>query len=146
VQELISDQIRLLQADQAFRQFCQKLYARGYKDWVIVMAVLNCMMHWVHAHEGKNWWLENAQSASLEAEGRRLKGTTYPAWRFMEQDMEMYLTMHGVTVLSTYGFELRRPDINPEVVEKFLRCRMNHFEPDLPHSPLFGEPPGDWPA
>lgn len=51
------------------------------------------------------------------------------------------IATHNMTVLLPYGFQLRRPDFRPEVVERFLHDSMNHFEPDLPHRPLFGEPP-----
>ena len=85
------------------------------------------------------------QVISLEDIGKKLDNTTYPTWRFMDDDMARQMKVHGLLVLRSYGFELRRPDFQPEVVERFLRERMKHFELDLPHKPLFGEPPGDWP-
>jgi hypothetical protein len=40
---------------------------------------------------------------------------------------------------------LRRPDVEPRAIRAFLRDRMHHYDLDLPHRPLFGTPPGDWP-
>ena len=85
------------------------------------------------------------QMISLDRVGKKLDNTTFPTWRFMDEDMAHQMQIHGLIVLQSYGFELRRPNFRPEVVERFLRERMNHFELDLPHRPLFGEPPGDWP-
>jgi hypothetical protein len=74
-----------------------------------------------------------------------LHGVTYPAERCLGKDMDMQIKMHSLLVLKTYGFEMRRRDFNPEVIEKFLRERMKHYDFDLSHSLLFGDPPGDWP-
>ena len=75
----------------------------------------------------------------------KLSDIVYPPDRFSDTDMDNHLNVHNITVLKSYGFELRRKELNPEVVEKFLRERMKHFDFDLPHDPLFGEPPGHWP-
>lgn len=141
---MIPQQVQNLQNDGEFRAKCRSYYANGYKDWVITMAVFNCMIQWQGERVGVD--LRNPrQIVSLSALGRKLANTTYPTWRFLEEDMAHQLTLHSFIVLQSYGFEPRRADFRPEVVERFLRERMRHFELDLPHQPLFGEPPGDWP-
>jgi len=62
-----------------------------------------------------------------------------------EQHIEQTLRIFDVNTLRTYGFEYRRRDYRPEAVQTFLRLRMKHYDLDLPHQPLFGKPPGDWP-
>lgn len=143
VLRFIPAQIEKLQADPEFRAHCQSYYARGYKDWVILMAIMNCMMNWRLNYRGID--VRDVAKFSPEKIGEELNDDTHPTWRFLGEDMERQIDGHGVLVLPTYGFEMRRSDFKPAVIEKFLRERMNHFALDLPHKPLFGEPPGDWP-
>jgi hypothetical protein len=71
--------------------------------------------------------------------------TESPA-RFAETSLiEQALRVFDLNCLMTYGFECRRSDYSPEAVRRFLRTRMRHYDLDLPHNPLFGKPPGDWP-
>lgn len=148
IREKISKQIESLQQNRAFREKCQGYYSRGYKDWVICSAIFNCMLNWKAQEDGLKL---NPPSSSVDSQSflelqNKLSGIVYPADRFLGKDMSVHLdVVHNVTVLKSYGFELRRKDFKPDVVEKFLRERMKHFDFDLPHDPLFGEPPGHWP-
>ncbi len=140
----ISSQVSALQKDAEFRQLSRSYYDVGYKDWLIISAVFNCMLNWEGHSRGLDFRSSNPREDLLRlAEG--LEDTCYPAWRFEKEEMDRMIATHNMTALLPYGFQVRRPDFRPEVVERFLRDRMNHFEPDLPHRPLFGEPPGDWP-
>ena len=140
----IAEQVKALQADAAFRNKCQEYYKRGYKDWVIVSAIFNCMLNW-KAHElSLPVSPESARKQFLDLQNL-LSDTIYPTWWFLGSDMDFHIQMHCLNALITYGFEPRRRDFRPDVVEKFLRERMRHFEFDIPHTPFFGEPPGDWP-
>lgn len=141
---MIPQQIENLQGDEEFRAQCQVYYEKGYKDWVITMAVWNCMVQWQAERLGIDV-RHPKRLISLENARKKLNNTTYPTWLFMEEDLARHMTMHSLVVLESYGFELRRRQFKPEVLEGFLRERMKHFELDLPHKPLFGEPPGNWP-
>lgn len=145
----------MLQASAEFRSKCAAYYKHGYKDWVILSAIMNCMMNWKLIEQGteirpKNNPGENDKILSTMREEMfkafdKLQGVKYPPQRFLGSDMEVQLKMHGLTALKTYGFTPRRIDFKPETIEKFLHERMRHFELDIPHKFLFGEPPGDWP-
>ena len=74
-----------------------------------------------------------------------VKGVAYPCERFLGFPFDVQLEMHLVTVLVGWGFQLRYGRLATPVVERFLRTRMRHFDHDIPHPALFGEPPGDWP-
>lgn len=141
----IVNQVRALQQDELFRKKCQSYYENGYKDWVILTAILNCMLNWKAKEVGLTISSEEDPKRFLELQ-QTLQDTVYPPLRFLGTEFDFQIrVMHPTTALKTYGFELRRRDFKPEVVEKFLRERMKHFDFDLPHKPLFGEPPGDWP-
>ena len=147
LKERIFKQVESLQHNEAFRERCQNYYKEGYKDWVICSAIFNCMLNWKSKENG----LEVTPASSNEDKKsflglqNKLSDIVYPADRFFGKDMSTHLKLHSVLALKTYGFELRRKDLKPEVVEKFLRQRMKHFDFDLPHKPLFGKPPGNWP-
>lgn len=142
--EKIRKQVGELQKDIEFRRRCQGYYNEGYRDWVILVAVLNCMMNWRGRELGLDISRTSDQKRFVELT-EQLQETVYPPERFMGEDMELHIRTHAGNALPTYGFQLRRRDINPMVVEKFMRERMRYFDFDLPHKSLFGEPPGDWP-
>jgi hypothetical protein len=134
-----------LQKDSLFRQECQEYYQRGYKDWVIVGAIFNCMLNW-KAHElGIKLPDEKERQSVIELQ-ELLSDALYPTGQFLGKDFDFQIKFHSLLALKSYGFELRRMDFNPEIVEKFLRERMKHFDFDISHRSLFGEPPGDWPS
>lgn len=142
--EKILHQVEILQKDKRFREKCQTFYQKGYKDWVILGAVFNCMLNWKGSELGLGLPAPGDQDNVLKLE--TLVGKTiYPADRFLGKDMDLQIQMHSLFVLPSYGFSARRRVFEPEVVEKFLRERMRHFDFDLSHPPLFGVPPGGWP-
>ncbi len=148
---MIPQQIENLQGDEEFRNQCRRYYEARYKDWVIINAVLNCMLQWqaeqlrLDFRNPRQVFSIEGVGSSLEEIGTRLDNTTYPTWRFADELISVQMKAHSLHALVTYGFEPRRADFKPEVVERFLQERMKHFDFDLPHDPLFGEPPGAWP-
>jgi len=142
----IEKQIEVLKKDTAFRDKCREYYNKGYKDWIILTAILNCMLNFKAQEMGLNldeMRTEEGRARFLEL-SNMLKNTVYPTRRFLEE-IDKQIKFHSILALGTYGFLVRRRDFKPEVVEKFLRERMRHFDFDLSHKPLFSEPPGDWP-
>jgi len=139
----IAKQVEVLQKDTAFREKCKEYYKRGYKDWVILSAIFNCMINFKAQELGLNLSSEEDRDKILEL-SNMLQNTVYPTNKFLK-DMDVQIKLHSILALNTYGFELRRKDFKPDVVERFLRERMRHFDFDLPHEPLFSEPPGSWP-
>lgn len=141
----IARQVTLLQADVRFRKKCLSYYERGLPDWVILGGMMNLMINLL----GKNSGIVPSNPAAakrLMAMQERLPETVLPVEEFLGDELDMFINIFNLSCLKTYGFTPRRPDLNPEVVEKFLRERMRHFDFDFGHAPLFGEPPGEWPA
>lgn len=139
----ILKQVEALQKDALFREKCKELYRRGYKDWVILTAILNCMINFRVRELGLDLSREEVRSKFQEL-SEMLQDAVYPTNEFLES-IDFQIKFHSILALSTYGFEPRRRDFKPEVVERFLRERMRHFDFDLPHKSLFNEPPGSWP-
>jgi len=140
----IAKQIEVLQQDKVFQEKCKEYYKKGYKDWVIVSAVLNCMINLKAREIGLSLSSKKDLERLLKL-SNMLRNTVYPTIMILE-DLDSQVKLHSVYALNTYAFKLRRKDFNPDVVENFLRERMRHFDFDLPHAPLFGKPLGSWPV
>jgi len=145
LRKTISRQVGMLQKDSAFCKKCQGYYERGYKDWVIVGAIFNCMLNWKARDLGVKLPDEKEKQKVIELR-ESIHDAVYPTERFLGPDLDLHVKAHSIYALKSYGFEMRRRDFKPEVVEKFLRERMKHFDFDFSHNPLFGDPPGDWPS
>ena len=141
IKERIENQITALQQDQEFRNMCQKYYDKGYPDWVILSAILNCVTNIRIKELGYDILPDQDMFIKIS---EQLKNIIYPSDVIMEE-LDFHIKFHAIQCLPTYGFEFRRKDIKPEVIENFLRNRMMHYSHDLPHEPMFGEPVGSWP-
>jgi hypothetical protein len=137
-------QVRELQTFEPFKEKCAKLYEEGFKDWIILTIIFNCMMNWLAQERGQIFTPEIIRDKFPQIK-ESMRGKVFPGSKFMSWEFELNMNAHMVTVLSTWGFEIRRHNLSPKVVSEFLRRRMRHFDHDLPHRNLFGEPPGDWP-
>ena len=126
---------------------CKDYYKNGYTDWVILSAIFNCMTNWKAKEQGLDIIRDEDKTQFSKLENS-IQNTVYPTILFLGQELDERIKIHNFISLKTYGFEIRQNVLTPEIVaciEKFLRYRMKHFDLDLPHSLLFGEPPGDWP-
>lgn len=141
----ISEQVAALQKDERFRSECSSFYKRGYPDWILLSGIVGAMLQ-IRSHELGLKTFRVARDPKLQQELlTSLAGRVYPARFFYGEQFRQCVLANLVVSLRTYGFTPRRTDFQPETVEKFLRERMRHFEFDLKHDQLFGNPPGTWP-
>lgn len=145
LRKVITAQVQALQADDDFIAAAQTFYAAGYKDWHILSAVANLMINRRIRELGLDLETRHGQEQSKDV-GRSLTGVVYPAKAFIGKELSLAFQGHALTCMRRYGFESRGIGMNAFVVEKFLRERMRHFELDIPHAPMFGRPPNDWPV
>lgn len=142
--EHISKQVIELQTCKEFCEICSQLYIKGYHDWIILSVILNCMLNW-RAQERRIPLTPEYMHENMNVLLSDLDNLVYPCAKFMGAEFDINLKMHFATVLVTWGFQFRRHNLSPEVIEEFLRIRMKHFDYDLPHEKIFGTPPGCWP-
>lgn len=141
----ISEQVAALQKDETFLRECSSFYKRGYPDWIMLSGIVGRMLQ-LRSQELGLKALSVASNPALQQELlNSLVGRVYPASFFYGDHFSQQVSAHILSSLRTYGFTCRRTDFQPEAVEKFLRERMRHFEFDLKHEQLFGDPPGAWP-
>jgi hypothetical protein len=139
-------QVPPLQRDPVFLERCRGLYEQGYKDWHLLSAIFNMRLNWELRLLGLDPWDPSVPSLMGQVEEVVTRIPREPE-RFTQsrEELDHALDTFDITCLKTYGFELRRPDVEPRAIRAFLRDRMHHYDLDLPHQPLFGTPPGGWP-
>ncbi len=141
----ISEQVKALQADERFLRRCAEFYSNGFKDWHILGAIFNLMLNKKLREMGNTLRSKDELEASKQIP-KQLRGMVYPVDAFLTSEMDFMFTNHALTCLMGYGFKERRGvGLSSEPVIKFLRERMCHFDLDIPHPPMFGQPPNNWP-
>jgi hypothetical protein len=147
-QDHFGRQTETLQNSPAFRDVAQRFYADGFKDWHILSAAFNLRLNWEMRRLGIDVSDGMRQAAIVKTVSEIVEFSVESPDRIagaLEELTHMF-EISDATCLNTYGFELRRPDVRPEVVRRFLRKRMRHYDLDLSHEPLFADGGGTWPS
>lgn len=142
----IKGQVEILQGDEEFCYMCQTLYDKGYKDWMILAAIFNVVLNLEMRDAGVDYTDQQYAEQFMRDLAQKERHTVYSAELFLGDEFDRALITFQFTALLTWGFHPRARLLSPTVVEWFLRERMRHFDYDLPHHALFGDPPGDWPS
>ncbi len=145
MRQQISEQVAALQEDERFRLECSSYYKRGYPDWIVLSGIVGKMLPLRSKERGLDIFRVARDPGLYQELLTGLAGCVYPARFFYGEQFRECVLGNLLSSLRTYGFTRRRTDFQPETVEKFLRERMRHFEFDLKHEQLFGDPPGAWP-
>ncbi len=143
MQEDITEQVKVLQADGRFLARCQVFYKKGYKDWHILAAILNRMLYILQRELGCQF-RSKKEIEQFKDLPKQLKGKIYPVEEFLTPALDFMFVTHALTCLSRMGFE-ERAWLKTEPAMRFLRERMRHFDLDVPHPPMFGKPANGWP-
>ena len=146
--QMLGRQVEALQGSRGFLALARRYYADGYKDWHILSAVFNLRLNAEMRRLGLDVEHAMRDRETVKMVCEIIERSVEPPAQIVERQavMEEMFRVADITCLQTYGFEPRRPDVKPEVVQRFLRERMRHYDIDLPHDPLFADPPGNWPA
>ena len=130
--------------DEEFLLRCEGYYGKGYKDWHILGAIVNVMSN-KRLQQVGNKLRTKEELEMWQNISDQLAGLVYPTEEFVAAEMDIMFTAHAISCLKRYGFEYRGAGLVPESIMNFLRHRMRHFDLDIPHPPMFGRPPNDWP-
>lgn len=141
IKDKIEKQISSLQKDEKFKIICQKYYKDGLPDWALLSAILNCVMNIRFRELGYDPLIDGDKFLEVSDQIKDIVYSSEVILLSFDEQIKM-LSIHS---LATYGFELRRRDLKPEVIDKFLRERMMHYSHDIPHDLMFGDPEGKWP-
>jgi len=144
IRRVIPKQVALLQQSPEFRDLCAQYYERGLPDWSILSAAHNACLNLFA-------WNNELSPQEMQSKAFMKKATGFiedhpiPERLFTVELMEEMLSIQKATVLASWGFEFRTGSMDVGGLERFLRERFPVYEVDLPHKPMFGDPPGDWP-
>jgi hypothetical protein len=138
------NQIEALRRCDEFLQQCDGFYRRDYKDWMILMAIINIKVNLAFSDRLKCVKDPNVLKADMIEYWEKVDESVIGCEYFLGESFERAMSTFNMTVMVSWGFEYRIHRIRPETVEKFLRERMAYFDDDLPHNPLF-RPNGTWP-
>lgn len=141
----IPKQVRALQDDENFRTFAaDRYYANSYKDWHILLIVFNIMLNVSAKDELRSGFLEMSKE-KIMSQAHALSDCVFPSELFMSKRVRFIENTAFLACLESYGFAPRPGRIDDDAMLRFMKDRLNFFELDLPHVPMFGNPPGDWP-
>jgi hypothetical protein len=142
----ISPQITALQNEETFRNACSVYYAHGAKDWMLISAVYNVILNVFLRDERVNLLDPVASRKAVEKFRSQPISTIYPVSLFLGTNFDMCMHSFHSTCIVTWGFHQRVSRFKAGTHERFLRERMRHFDLDIPHNPMFGDPPGGCPV
>ena len=122
-----------LASDPAFRDLVSKLTNAGWKDWHILMSVVNVRMSSLGNANSSNS-AEVVRRFSENGESPELPLT--PASFYGEEEMRMCLRMSQIDTLRKLGFRVDQLTPNFQGIDAFL-ARFKYWELDVPHSNPF---------
>lgn len=144
--DAVAAQVEALQREPAFLVEARQWYARGYKDWILVSAIVNVVGNAVVRERGlmpKPGERPKPVPANFMLEAT--KGRVLPTTHFLGEEFARMITMFELTALESNGFRPRSRYFDPTKVQVFLRDRLAFYDFDYDHPLLFGDPPGTWP-
>jgi hypothetical protein len=140
----IPAQVSLLQESSAFREQCAKYYKEGRPDWSILVAIYGAALNVTTRQMNLPPTIAGSPETLRKIE-ELLKERPAPAYLFTDEVMRSTFATQPVAILESWGFKVDRREFRPETLEWFLEKRLPVFSCDLPHTAMFGDPPGDWP-
>ncbi len=141
-------QVAELQKDAAFLAEARQWYTRGYKDWVLVSAIVNGLANEMMRERdliplpGRPVPKQMSPDEMVEA----VKGCVLPTTSFLGENFDRMITIFEISALGSYQLRPRSHHLIGDKVRAFLRERLEFYDFDYEHPPLFGSPPGSWPV
>ena len=139
ISKAIPLQLIYLDESKEFAEIVKKLRRDGWKDWHILLSVINRMFNLKH-FLGKTGWYPKTEEEKKEMLINFKEDENFQPYcvsEFAEKELQFHLKMSLLASCKGLGFEFRRRNIKPEKIEKFLRIRMKFFDLDIPHKTYF---------
>ena len=142
-----SAQVAALQNDPAFLAEARGWYARGYKDWVLVSAIVNSLGNEVVRERdlGPRPGQPIPKPLPPDEMLQAVKGRVLPTAAFLGDRFDHMVMGFEIAALAGYQLRQRTHQLDSAKLRAFLRDRLDFYDFDYKHAPLFGDPPGSWP-
>lgn len=121
--------IRRLRVDPGFQATLANLRADGWKDWHVLLAILNvALQHRVRAGENAARWIDTAEGEGAPA---------LPVSAFTESALRDAIRISQPQTISQIDLELYQRDPDPAALDAFLRERYQYWTDDVEHEDPF---------
>lgn len=130
---------RLL-ADASFHETLAALRAEGWKDWHLLVAILNAVANYrvsqrLDARRDKALYAEAMKDEIFSAE--KPESPIVPAIHLMRERLRMHLVMALGAGLSSEGLRFYHPTPNVDALFEYARHRWRYFDLDIEHEDVF---------
>ena len=131
-----------LKREPVFREALNDLRHKGWKDWHILLAVMNATINYrVNAtlrqdqspEHFKDVWLQQMHAPEPE------NAFTVPLDQFRSAELELQLRVSMTSTLARYGLELHQEHPDLPAIDQFLATRYGYWTDDIPHDDVFGD-------
>jgi hypothetical protein len=133
----------MLRRNRTFMQVYDRLIAKGWKDWHVVLAVGNLVNNYQLRVTGNNrvpdGQLDHWRKRSFERffTPERQEDPRPPVEEFSDDKMEFALDMAIASMLQGKGWQLKNPTPNLKALRRFAAERYKFFDLDVKHEPFF---------
>lgn len=131
-----------LAGDPAFMELVASLRAEGWKDWHLLLAVVNIVVNGRAAQRGLNMTTSITKAdiervSLLTQEEERAEDPEPPLRIFTEDRMWFHLSNAALTTVRRWGLEVRLNRVDPRSFLGLLGDRFNYWDDDVDHEPIF---------
>lgn len=136
----ISHSIELLRASSAFQNVLAELRAEGWKDWHVLLALLNVIINIrVNRMLSGDAPLQDVQRAFRELLKRSEQESdmTNGVPPITAEALREQLAIVQLETLRHWGLELRQRTPDLPAVERLLAARYRYWDDDVDHAPIF---------
>ncbi|WP_284975251.1 hypothetical protein [Arthrobacter sp. efr-133-TYG-104] len=134
-----------LAGDTDFIKLVTSLRAEGWKDWHLLLAVVNIVVNGRAAQRGLNMTTSITKAdvervSLLTQEEEREEDPEPPLKIFTEDRMWFHLSNAALTTVRRWGLEVRLNRVDPRSFLGLLGDRFNYWDDDVEHEPIFTTP------
>lgn len=131
----IPRQLEYLARSIQFAEIVKELYSLGWKDWLIIWAILSTVSNEILS---KKYQVAGEEMLRAHYDFKEPDDfIPFDESHFTIERLEFFLRLGLMSSIQSYGFEFRDRDIEPEKIEKFLRKRFKFYDLDIEHIPFF---------
>ena len=124
---------------KSFQLLKEKLRSQGWKDWHILLALVNLVMNYRMEKLGITGNIVAMEKFYQEYlyEEEKDNAVSIPIEEINEANMKTNLQVSMLGTLKGLGFSLERKLIKREEIADFLADKFNYWEDDIDHEPIF---------
>lgn len=112
------------------------LREKGWKDWHVLMAILNLVLNYRYQHKTNNLSMDDYFKFYVDRP-EESTDLIVPLTEFTEKNLKLNLESSMMATMTSLGFSLKGKPIKIDEVSKFLGEKFNYWNDDVPHEDIF---------